>query len=514
MNGAQSLIQTLVNGDVDLCFTNPGTSEMHFVAAVDSVPQMRSVLCLFEGVATGAADGYARMAGKPASTLLHLGPGLGNGFANLHNAKRAASPMINIVGEHATSHLKYNAPLTTDIAAIAKPVSGWVRTCKNAMSVPQDAAAAIAAAMRAPGHISTLILPGDCAWNESTVAAPKPQIPNPASVDAATVAKIAAILRSDEPTIFFMSGRVLMDDGLRLASRVAYATNTRLMSRMANGRVQAGAGRIVCETQPYPPPQAIKAFAGIAHVILIGTEAPVNFFAYPNMPSTPLPDGCQVHTFVTPEEDPLEALEALIEELHIPQTLGPMYELNRPALPTGEIDSVKVWAAVTALMPENTIFANEAITSARGAVENLAGAPPYDEIRTTGGAIGAGLPLAVGAAVACPDRKVLNMQADGSAMYTVQSLWTMAREELDIVTVLFSNRSYAILQGELKNVGAEMGGPKAEAMLDLGNPEMDWCQIARGMGVEASRCQSAEAFADQFQSAIAAKGPRLIEVIL
>ena len=514
MNGAQSLIQTLVNGGVDVCFTNPGTSEMHFVAAVDSVPQMRSVLCLFEGVATGAADGYARMTGKPASTLLHLGPGLGNGFANLHNAQRASSPMVNIVGEHATYHLEYNAPLTTDITAIAQPVSGWVRTCASAMSVPQDGADAIAASMRAPGQIATLILPGDCAWNESSSAAPAPQLPQPVSVDAATIAKIAAILRSGEPTMFFMSGRVLMDDGLRLASRVAQATNARLMSRLANGRVQRGTGRIICENQPYPPDQAIKAFAGTAHIVLIGTEAPVNFFAYPNTPSTPIPEGCQVHTLAMPEEDPIEALGALIEELHIPQTLGPQYELNRPTLPTGEIDSPKVWAAVAALMPENAIFANEAVTSGWGSEKNLAGAPPYDEIRTTGGAIGDGLPLAVGAAVACPDRKVLNMQADGSAMYTVQSLWTMARENLDVVTVLFSNRVYAILQGELQKVGAEMGGPKAEAMLDIGNPDLDWTQIARGMGVEASRCQSAEAFADHFQSAMAAKGPRLIEVVL
>ena len=514
MNGAQSLIQTLVNGGVDVCFTNPGTSEMHFVAAVDDVPEMRAVLGLFEGVCTGAADGYARMAGKPAATLLHLGPGLGNGFANLHNANRAHSPMVNIVGEHATYHLRYDAPLTTDIEAVAWPVSGWVRSCKDAASVPADGAEAIAAAMTAPGQIATLILPGDCAWNESVAPAPPLTPPQPKSVDSAIITEIADVLRTGEPTVFFMTGPALMEHGLHLTSRITQATGARMMCKMANGRIQRGAGRAIIETQPYPVEQALKALDGTAHIILVGTKQPVNFFAYPDTPSTPVPPNCQLHTLSTPEEDAIAALEALIEELQVPDTPGPIHQRNRPALPTGPIDPPKVWSALAALMPEHAIIAEEAVTSGRGAQKWLACAPPYDEIRVTGGAIGNGLPMAVGAAVACPDRKVLNMQADGSAMYTVQSLWTMAREQLDIVTVLFSNRTYAILQYELKKVGADGGGPKAQQMLDIGNPDLNWCEIARGMGVEATRVTTAEAFCDHFGDAVKMAGPRLIEVVL
>ncbi|MBV7334058.1 acetolactate synthase large subunit [Chloroflexi bacterium TSY] len=514
MNGAQSLIQTLVNGGVDVCFTNPGTSEMHFVAAVDKVPGMCTVLGLFEGVCTGAADGYGRMAGKLAATLLHLGPGLGNGFANLHNAKRAGSPIVNIVGDHATYHLRYDAPLTSDIESVARPVSAWVHSSKDAVSVPADGAAAIAAAMQPPGQIATLILPGDCTWEKSVDPAPAPRLPQPTSVDSQRISEIASILRNDEPTMFFMSGTVLMEHGLHLASRIGHATNSRLMCKMANGRIQRGAGRAMIETQPYPVEQALKAFKGTAHIILVGTGQPVNFFAFPDTPSTPVPPDCQIHTLATPQDDPIAALGALIEELHVPDEPGRIHERNRPPLPTGPIDPPKVWATVSAFMPEHSVIAEEAVTSGRGAQKWMAGAPPYDEIRVTGGAIGNGLPMAVGAAVACPDRKILNMQADGSAMYTVQSLWTMARENLDIVTVLFSNRAYAILQVELQKVGADGSGPKAQQMLDLGNPDLDWCQIANGMGVEASQATTAEEFASQFESAVKNRGPRLIEVIL
>jgi acetolactate synthase-1/2/3 large subunit len=514
MNGAQSLIQTLVNGGVEVCFTNPGTSEMHFVAAVDKVKGMRTVLGLFEGVCTGAADGYARMAGKPAATLLHLGPGLANGIANLHNARRANSPMVNIVGDHATYHQEYDAPLTSDIAGLAKTVSGWVRSARDAASVGADAAAAIAAAMQPPSQIATLILPADCAWNEGGQPASAPVLPKAAPVDQATIGQIANVLRKKEPTVLLMTGRALLTDGLWLAGRVAQASGARLLCNTLNSRHQRGAGRVIAPLLPYDIKMAQETLAGTAHLILVGTQPPVSFFAYPNLPSWLTPEGCQIHILTRPEEDVIAALEALVEELNAPVEPAGLAELRRSPLPGGEIMPEKMWASLSALMPEEAIISNEAVTSGRGAEKWMAGAPPHDWLNVTGGAIGQGMPAAVGAAVACPDRKVFAMEADGSGMYTLQSLWTQAREKLDIINIIFSNRAYAILQGELKRVGAGIPGPKAAEMLSLGNPDLDWVKLANGMGVEAGRVTTMEAFNRELEAAVRRSGPYLIEVIL
>jgi len=515
MNGAVSMIQTLVNGGIDTCFTNPGTSEMHFVAAVDRVDGMRTILCLFEGVCTGAADGYARMMGKPATTLLHLGPGLGNAYANAHNARKGHTPMINIVGEHATWHLEHNAPLTTDIEATAAPISDWVRTIRTAADVPADTAAAIVAAMQPPGQVATLILPGDCAWNESVAPSSAPPMPIPAKFDAAAVDNAAQILQRGEPTILFMEGIAMQEEGARLASRIANATGARIMGRTSNARIARGAGRAIVETQPYVVAQALDSLAGTKHIIHVGPSGPpVAFFGYPDKPSIMAPPDCEYHRLAHLNEDTLGALEALADAVNAPPEPAAIYERVLPPLPTGSLDAAKVWATVAHNMPEQTILVNEAITSRFGSEKFMAGASPYDELTITGGSIGIGLPLSVGAAVACPDRKVINMQADGSAMYTVQGLWTMARERLDVTTVLFNNSAYAILQHELENVGAEAIGPKAEAMLDLGDPEINWVKIAEGLGVPATRVRTAEEFNKQFPRDLNEKGPRLIEVMI
>ncbi|MCC9077782.1 acetolactate synthase large subunit [Litorilinea aerophila] len=514
MNGAQSLIQTLVDGGVEVCFTNPGTSEMHFVAALDTVPGMRAVLGLFEGVCTGAADGYARMAGKPAVTLLHLGPGLGNGLANLHNARRAHSPVVNIVGEHATYHIQHDAPLTSDIQAIAGAVSGWVHTCRDADSVAADAAAALAAALQPPGQVATLILPADCAWSPVGRATPPPPVPRPAPrpVDPATVDQVARILRSGQRTALLLTGPAVTDPGLELAARIGQATGARVIGNRANARLQRGAGRPVLPRLPYPPPQARAMLADLQHLILVGAQPPVAFFAYPDQPSLLAPPECTLHTLATLEEDILAALDALAEAVAAPAYTGPRYPAERPPLPTGELTLEKVWRSVAALMPEEAIVSDESITSGRNAEAWTLGAPPHDWLSVMGGAIGQGLPVATGAAVACPDRRVLAMEADGSAMYTLQALWTQAREGLDVVTVLFNNGAYAILQGELRRVGAEAGGPKAGALLDLTAPAIDWVALARGMGVPASRPTSAEEFNRVLSAALAEPGPHLIEV--
>lgn len=514
MNGAQSLLHTLTNNGVDVCFMNPGTSEMHFVSALDSVPRMRAVLGLFEGGVTGAADGYARMAGKPAATLLHLGPGLANGLANLHNARRAHSPIVNIVGDHATYHRPYDAPLTTDIEALAWTVSGWVRSSENSRSVAADAADAIVASQVVPGQVATLILPADTAWGAADGPAPLPPIPAAPQVAQERIVEIARILHSGEPSVILLGGRAMLADGLTLASRIGAASGARVLGNRVAGRVERGAGRPLIERVPYPVDPAVALLAGTRHLILVGAEQPVAFFAYPGKPSLLAPPDCRVYTLAAPQEDVIAALAGLAGELNAPDQIPNRARLNRPPLPTGNLSADKIWAAVTALMPEHTIVSDEGVTASRQAATWTAGAPPHDWLHITGGAIGQGLPVATGAAIACPDRQVLAMQADGSALYTLQSLWTQARAGLNVVTVLFNNSAYAILQSELRNVSAPDPGSSASEMLHLGNPPLNWVQLAQGMGVEASRATTANEFVDQLQRALAAEGPCLIEAMI
>ncbi len=514
MNGAESLLRTLVNGGVRICFTNPGTSEMHFVAAADQVPEMRTVLGLFEGVCTGAADGYGRMAGKPAATLLHLGPGLGNGFANLHNARRANSPLVNIVGDHATYHLRHDPPLTSDIESIVQGFSGWVRRSRSAQDIPADAADAIRAAMTPPGGVATLILPADYSWNESRDPAPAPALPRPRPVDPATIRQTAALLRKGEPAVLFLSGSLFTEQGLRLAGRISRATGARIMGNRSVARAQRGAARVLVERLPYPVEPAMAMLKGVRHLVLAGTPPPVPFFAWPGKPDWIIPDTCRLQVLATPEEDCLAGLETLAEEVGATAEVSATDPGIRPPLPTGEITAEKVWRTLAALMPEGAIVSDEGITSSRDADGWTLGSPPHDWLNITGGAIGQGLPVATGAALACPDRKVFAMEADGSGMYTLQALWTQARERLDVVTVIFANRAYKILRGELSQMGIAAPGPKAAAMLDLGNPELDWVKLAEGMGVPASRSRTCAEFADQLRDAIQRPGPRLIEVTL
>ncbi|MEM7336262.1 MAG: acetolactate synthase large subunit [Chloroflexota bacterium] len=515
MNGAQALINTLVEGDVDVCFTNPGTSEMHFVAALDQVRGMRAVLGLFEGVCTGAADSYARMLGKPASTLLHLGPGLGNGFANCHNAWRARSPMVNIIGEHATYHLKHDAPLTSDIEGIAAPFSGWVRTTMTPDEVSQDTAEAICAANTNPGQIATLILPGDSSWNPThkplanQIAAPSP------TFDETAVSRAAKLLKSEEPTLLLLSGKAVLDDGLELVGKISARTGCDLMSNRPTARRQLGAGRTAVKALAYPVPPSVKQLAQYKNIILVSTADPVAFFAYPNMPSRLAPEEANIVTLATPEQDVIGALTALAEAVGVTgQEKTAVYVREAYGLPQGELHLGAIWQSVTAQMPEDTIMVNEALTSGWGSGRFLQDTVPFDMLNGTGGAIGHGLPQAVGAAVACPDRQVIGMQADGSAMYTISALWTQARENLNIVTVLFNNRAYKILQGELDNVGAVRQGNIADSILNLDNPQLDFVSIAQGMGVEASRASTAEQFNDQFSAALQKNGPHLIEVLV
>jgi len=516
MNGAQALIRTLFDGGVDTCFMNPGTSEMHFVAALDSVPQMHSVLCLFEGVATGCADGYARMTGKPAATLLHLGPGLGNGISNLHNGRKAHSPIVNIVGDHATYHLKYDAPLTCDIEGLARPVSGWVRTSPNSGVVADDGAAAIAAARTPPGQVATLILPADTAWGEAEGPAATQAAPALATVPEERVSAIAQILRRREETVLLVGDQVMGSAGVsELACRIAAGANARVVGNRAAARVSRGAGRPVLARLPYPVDQAVALLAGARHVVLVGAKDPVGFFAYPDSPSRLAPPDAKIHLLAAEDEDVPGALDALSEDLGTPATPPATARYDRPFLPAGELTPNAVWTALCALMPENAIVADESVTCGRQAYPHTETAPPHDWLHVTGGSIGQGLPAATGAAVACPDRQVFAMEGDGSGMYTLQALWTQARESLKVVNVIFANRSYRILQGELLNVGGSADpGAHAQAMMRLDSPELDWVSLSEGMGVPAVRVESADAFAAALRRGIEEPGPMLIEAMV
>lgn len=514
MNGAESLVQTFVNCGVEVCFTNPGTSEMHFVAALDRIDGIRPVLGLFEGVVTGAADGYGRMAGKPAATLLHLGAGLGNGFANLHNARRAATPIINVVGEHATYHRQYDAPLASDIASVARPNSVWMETPEDARDVAAAGARAYAASMSAPGGIATLILPADTAWLDADEAANPVDFDAPHTVDGTEIDKVAAALKNGKKSAILLRGRVLLEDGLELAGRIQAATGARIMCDTFTPRMQRGAGRVKLERIPYFAEQAQEFLEGTEQLILVGAKNPVAFFAYPGKESWLTPKDADTLILARPEDDGMAALEALAEAVGAPAQAPEHVARAKPDLASGDLDADGVGRAIAHFLPEGAVMSDEGATA--GLFTNIytETAAPHDHMTLTGGSIGQGLPLAAGAAIACPDRKVVCFHGDGGAMYTLQSLWTMAREQLDVVTVILANRSYAILNIELMRVGAENPGPKALSMLDLHNPDLNWVKLAQGMGVEAVACTTAEDFNKAFEAAMSRKGPFLIEAII
>jgi acetolactate synthase I/II/III large subunit len=514
MNGAESLVRTLVACGVGTCFANPGTSEMHFVAALDKVDGMRAILGLFEGAVTGMADGYGRMAESPAATLLHLGPGLANGLANLHNARRAATPIVNIVGDHAAYHERYDPPLASDIEGLARPVSSWIRTSPSSHVVASDAARAVQAALRPPGQIATLILPADTAWLDAERPAPPLARPAPAPVDDLAVSQVAQALTAGKSTMILIRGSALREPGLRAAARVAAKTGARVACDTFPPRWQRGAGRALIEQIPYFAEQIVGFMKGVEQLILVGAEPPVSFFAYPGKPSWCTPDDCRVLHLAHPHEDGVSALEALVDAVGATRERGALAPLAPPELPAGTLDAITAAKVIGRLLPEQAIISNEANTSGIGLGEATACAAPHDQLANTGGSIGQGIPVATGAAVACPDRKVVCLQGDGGAMYTLQALWTQARENLDVTTVIFANHSYAILNIELMRVGVEQAGPKALSTLDLHNPAIDWLSLAAGLGVEASRSRTVEEFSDQFGQAMRGRGPRLIEVAL
>ncbi len=514
MNGAESLIRTAIAAGVEVCFANPGTTEMPLVAALDSADGMRAILGLFEGVCTGAADGYGRMAGKPAMTLLHLGPGFANGIANLHNARRARSPIVNLIGDHATWHAGADAPLTSDIVSLATPVSGWVRSVRTAVSLADSTAQAIAAAGRAPGQVATLIIPADCQWDPAErQAAPIEPAALPA-VSSNAIKQAAESIRKGKQVALFVGGTALRARGLKAVARIAAKSGCHLICETFPARLERGAGMPNLERLPYFPEQAIEMLKAFDTIVFAGAKKPVAFFGYPDFPSQLIPEAVGAVILAEPTDDVPSALEALASEISAPVSVATPSKIARPERPTGKLNAMTAGAAIAATMPEGAIVMDEAATTGLPFLAASAAAPPHTYLSLTGGAIGQGLPCATGAAVACPDRRVIAFQADGSAMYTIQSLWTQARESLNVTTVLCNNHSYRILQVELARAGVTEPGRKARSLTSLANPDLEWISLARGLGVPAVRVETAEALTRELERSLATPGPALIEMIL
>jgi acetolactate synthase-1/2/3 large subunit len=513
MNGADALITTLVANEVTACFANPGTSEMQFVAALDRTPAMRPVLCLFEGVATGAADGYGRIAGKPACTLLHLGPGYGNGVANLHNARRAYTPIVNVIGDHATYHRQYDAPLNSDIATLVKPNSLWTRSADTPGSVAGLAAEAVAASYGPPGGPVSLVLPADAGWLPADGEGVRAQIPERPAPSSSAVEAAARALKTAKKSVLLLGGQACLAAGLEQAARLQ-AAGVMVYTDTFVARTPRGAGVFAPKKMPYFGEAALADLEGVDLMVYAGTAMPVAFFAYPDRPSVLVPEGCETLTVVTRGEDAVAGLAALAEALAAPKQ-GSRQALALPdAVPAGTLSAHTAGVSIARHMPEGTIICDDSATSGIGVSLATAGARPHEVLALTGGAIGTGLPLAVGAAVAAPDRKVLSLNGDGSAMYTIQALWTIAREALDVTVVVFANRSYRILNIEMQRTGAGEAGPSAKGLLDLTRPDLDFVAIANGHGVPATRCETAEAFEAALAAAMAQRGPVLIEAAI
>ena len=509
MNGAQSLVHTLVGHGLKVCFANPGTSEMHFVAALDRIPGLRCIPGLQENVVTGMADGYARIAQDAAVTLLHCGPGLANGLANIHNAKKARVPMLNIVGDQATYHKQFDPPLAQDTVALAKTVSHHVTTSRRASSVGADAARAVQAARTAQGQIATLILPSDASWNEGGKVASALPVPKPAKVSAATIRKAAKLLREKRNVLLLLGHDALRAAPQVHAGAIEAKTGCEVMAESIVSLHQRGAGRLPLHRVPYGATLAIERLKHIEHIITVSARAPVGFFAYPGVPSHHHPATAKVMALCEVGQDSEAALAALADELSA-KAVRPA-AIERPSAPRGLPTSEGFGQMLSAVMPEDAIIADESISFGWALASYTLGAPAHDWMMVTGGAIGYGMPCATGAAIAGQGRHVINLQADGSAMYTIQSLWTQARERLPVTTVIISNRKYQILIGEYSNVGANPG-PTAMNMLDLGNPDLNFVQMANGMGVEAAKATTLEECAALMKQSFSQTGPFLIEL--
>lgn len=508
MTGAEALVSTLADHGVTACFANPGTSEMHLVTALDREPRIRSSLCLFEGVATGAADGYARVKGAPAMTLLHLGAGFMNAGANIHNAKRAYTPMINVIGDHAVPHLRYDAPLTSNIMGLAGPNSVWIKSADKVSEAGDLAAEAWEASFGpAPGPVS-LILPADSAWSEGGRVGRRRARPVLRAPEAGRIEAAAKAVRAAARPMILINGSALTAPGLNAAARLK-AEGVRVLTDTFFARQTRGAGVFAPERMQYFAEGAMADLQGTDLMLVAGTQAPVAFFAYPGKPSLLVPEGCTPIILGGPESDSAAILAALADALGA-KDAAPAAELVLPDAPVGALNAASIGASIARHLPEGAFVSDDGVSNGLPSFLQTAKARPHDWMMLTGGAIGQGMPLALGAAVAAPGSKVLCLTGDGAAMYTNQALWSMAREGAGVVTVVFVNHSYRILNIELARTGAGNPGPVAADLLGLDRPEIDWVKLSEAQGVPAASASTAEEFDAALARAFAAEGPQLI----
>lgn len=518
MNGAQSLFQVLTDAGLDTCFANPGTSEMQLVYEMGKSDAVRPILCLQENVVTGAADGYARMAEKPAFTLLHVGSGFANGIANLHNAGRANTPVVNIVGANASYH-QPNFPehemIGGKITDLARNVSHWTREAKSASELAMLGGEAARTAMMGAGRICTLVAPTNCHWDPAPGAPVLEPVPANPRASADTIAAAKALLENGRKTGLLLGTHGLLEDNLELAGRIAARTGAQLLAETFPGRLARGAGRVQVQLVPYFLEMAQQFFSDYEQLILVGALPPVSTFAYRNSAMFKAPDSCDVWTLASADHDVHHALADLVEALDAGATEPVLGERIVAEVAEGTLTAAAIGKSVNVLMPEGAIMVDEAATAGLELYLETGTAAAHEYLYAIpGAAIGGGLPVALGAAVACPDRKVIALQADGSAMYTNQALWSIARENCDVTIVILKNDAYAVLNVELARVREEDATPKMLSMLELDKPTLNWVQIGEGMGVPSVAVDSAEAFHAAFETAMSEKGPRLIEATI
>lgn len=511
--GAQALVSTLANNGVTHCFANPGTSEMHLVQALDKEPRIKSVLCLFEGVATGAADGFARISGTPAMTLLHLGAGFGNGIANIHNAMKGHVPMINVIGDHATYHRKYDAPLTCDLETLVKPHSSHIGIVDSALIGGEIAASAFEAATNHPNSPVSIILPADSAWNEGGIDGPKISLKSPSLVENSKIDEAIELIKNANKPVILVGGKTLGDEkALELFSRFK-AANIRIMVDTFPAKLRRGGGLFEPDRMQYFGEMALDDLKNTDLMVIAGTQIPVAFFAYPNKPSILVPENCQTFELAARYEDSFEALSRIADalDLHI---APPKRELKTMPAPEGALNPFSCAQSLARHMPHNAIISDDAVTAGLPLYLATSNAKAHDWLFLTGGAIGQGLPVAIGAQMADLKRKTIALSGDGAGMYCIQSLWTMAREKLPIVTIIFANRSYRILNIEMARTEAGAMGETAKQMLSLESPALDYVKIAEGMGIMAKSVSDAKIFDEVLKEAIEANVPYLIEAIV
>jgi len=512
MNGAQSLVQTAVASGIEVCFANPGTTEVTLMAALDAMCGIKPVLCLTEGVCAGAADGFGRMRDWPALTLTHLGPGFANAIAQVHNARRAHSPVVNIIGQQATWHVAGGSVLDMDVEGLARSVSDWTCSSGQAATLGDDLRQAIESAAGQPGQVATLIVPADCQWEEGgrvelARAVRKLRSPNPANIEA-----VAARLRDSSRVLLLLGGAALREAPLRLAGEVAARSGARLFCETFPARAERGRGRPLLTRLPYFPEQAQPILASASDLVLVGTREPVATFGYAGGPRRLVPPNVAVHSLASAEENPERALAALLELLpkRSPVTRD---EPAPPPCPSGALDVHSFGGVLAACQPDHAIVVDESATSGGPYALLSHGAKPFSHLNLTGGAIGFGLPCALGAALACPERPVLALQADGGGLYSTSALWSLAREGANVTVVVCANQAYRILRMETSRAGHRLGHAST-TLTDLSTPRVDWVALARSLGVPAERVEDATDLAGRLETAFEEPGPHLIEVPL